>query len=286
MDKMARRLRETEGGGAACGGGAGGAGGGGGGGGGARGAAARFAAGAAAAARGDDVFLTLTAAAAASTSLTGKARFSEALPAALGRARRAGLLPADDCVQYDGCGEAEGPSAELSVFAEQFGAFDVAGGGEGGGGGGEGDGLVALAECFSEGAARAGAEFGGGSSGSLNATLRTLLEGEVATRVTLRRAAFLAARLAAERRELVARRSGGAGGAEAAALEGRVAVVNKQLATTVDVMVTLREAVSETAKTGAGKRRSRQGWAGVLAGLGADAVRFMRAASRPARARP
>ena len=82
--------------------------------------------------------------------------------------------------------------------------------------------------------------------------------------MTLRRAAFLAQRLAAERRGLVAARgAAGAGGTDAAALEGRIAVVNKQLATTVDVMVTLREAVGDRAAGGAaaagGKRKSRQG---------------------------
>ena len=119
------------------------------------------------------------------------------------------------------------------------------------------DGLVSLADCFANSQAT-----------KVPSSLRSLLEGDIAARVTLRRASTLAAHLHAERKILAGRRSElkkemldptlqphSNMNAMLSSLDGQIAVVSNQLASVVDVIVTLKtqlepESVSQTTTGG------------------------------------
>ena len=95
----------------------------------------------------------------------------------------------------------------------------------------------------------------------------------MASRVTLRRAAYLASRLTAERRAAVAALGalGVGSGGEAKArreLESRIAVLNKQLATTVDVMVMLKSSVSGAEEVAAGAGGYQRSYITLTRGIG------------------
>jgi len=149
-----------------------------------------------------------------------------------------------------------------------------------------------------------------------------MVEGEVASRVTLRRAAYLATKLTSERKAAVAARAvllasagggsgggggGGGGGNEksyhlatsrsAAAgssassvtsrisdLDSRIAVLNKQLGTTIDVMVMLKSQVApeslaeeglggKSTASGRSRRTARTGWMGLIGSLGIESAK-------------
>lgn len=103
------------------------------------------------------------------------------------------------------------------------------------------DGLVSLADCFANSQAT-----------KVPSSLRSLLEGDIAARVTLRRASNLAAHLHSERKILAGRRSElkkemldptiqqSESNALLSSLDGQIAVVSNQLASVVDVIVTLK----------------------------------------------
>jgi hypothetical protein len=103
------------------------------------------------------------------------------------------------------------------------------------------DGLVSLADCFANSQAT-----------KVPSSLRSLLEGDIAARVTLRRASNLAAHLHSERKILAGRRSelkkemldptlcSSDTNAILSSLDGQIAVVSNQLASVVDVIVTLK----------------------------------------------
>jgi hypothetical protein len=103
------------------------------------------------------------------------------------------------------------------------------------------NGLVSLADCFANSQAT-----------KVPSSLRSLLEGDIAARVTLRRASNLAAHLHSERKILAGRRSelkkemldptlrSSDTNAILSSLDGQIAVVSNQLASVVDVIVTLK----------------------------------------------
>lgn len=149
------------------------------------------------------------------------------------------------------------------------------------------DGLVSLADCFANPTAT-----------KVPSTLRSLIEGDVAARVTLRRAGQLAARLHSERKALTGKwmaraaelrrqqqlqqdmegASAAGGGNTAAAiissdpllssLDTQLAVMNSQFSTVVDVIVTLRTQLDPDAALSSSGNGSNTGTGGGVGARG------------------
>lgn len=215
-----------------------------------------------------DTFYAVAAAQAAVQGINGKGvLYSKQMHSSIAAAVRKGLIPAPD--------HNDDTNSSMPIISEEL-DEQVPGGFSNGNNNDEdhgvssvnsvpADGLISLADCFANVAAI-----------RVPSTLRSLLEGDIAARVTLRRASTLAQKLASERKLLVTRKTqrlestNGSSTHDSVvqALDTQIAVTTMQLNTVLDVIVTLKTQLqADTSSSNNGTNSNRgiraraKGWA-------------------------